>query len=278
MKELTTSQEKVLSFITACQKAHGSPPTIREIAQHFGYRSINNVRQHLRLIERKGYIRLNRGKARGVEVITGFGAEPSESSEPNIVHRVLIRGSSSGAEPSESSGLSGLSGLLGSAGLSDLFGSSDLSALSEEGEGIQVPLVGSVPAGEPITAIENREGSITLDSNLFKGPGLFTLRVRGESMKGVGILNGDIAIIRQQQSAESGDIVVALINGEATLKRYIRQNGKIIFHAENPEFADITIPAEQPTGHPADQPGGDFAADRAEVTIAGKLIGILRKV
>jgi repressor LexA len=138
MKELTTSQEKVLSFISACQKAHGSPPTIREIAQHFGYRSLNNVRQHLRLIERKGHIRLSRGKARGVEVVTGLGAESSDLS--------------------------------------------DSSVLAEEGEGIQVPLVGSVPAGEPITAIENREGSITLDSNLFKGPGLFTLRVRGESV------------------------------------------------------------------------------------------------
>jgi len=240
MKELTTSQEKVLSFISACQKAHGSPPTIREIAQHFGYRSLNNVRQHLRLIERKGYIRLSRGKARGVEVVTGLGAESSDVS--------------------------------GSWGSSDL---SALSALPEERNGIQVPLVGSVPAGEPITAIENREGSITLDSNLFKGPGLFTLRVRGESMKGIGILNGDIAIIRQQQTAESGDIVVALINGEATLKRYIRQNRKIIFHAENPEFADIIIPADQPEEHPAEQAEVTM---QPEVTIAGKLIGILRKV
>ena len=243
MKELTTSQEKVLSFIKACQKAHGSPPTIREIAQHFGYRSINNVRQHLRLIERKGYIRLNRGKARGVEVVIGFGAESS--------------GLPGSLGSSGSSGLSGLSGLLGSSGLS---------ALAEGGDGIQVPLIGSVPAGEPITAVENREGFITLDSNLFKGPGLFTLRVRGESMKGVGILDGDIAIIRQQQTAESGDIVVALINGEATLKRYIRQNGKIIFHAENPEFADITIPADQPAdysvGQPVDHPAEQYMRAR----------------
>ncbi|MEW5804394.1 MAG: transcriptional repressor LexA [bacterium] len=206
MERLTVSQERVLSFIIACQKNHGSPPTIREIALHFGYRSLNNVRQHLRLIERKGYIRLIQGKARGVEVVVGLDMDSG-------------------------------------------------------GRGIQVPLVGSVPAGKPITAIENREDSITLDQNLFKGPGLFTLRVQGESMSGIGILDGDIAIIRQQQAAESGDIVVALIDGEATLKRYIQQNGSIIFRAENPGFSDITIPADQ-----------------GEVTIAGKLIGIIRKV
>lgn len=216
MKGLTAPQERILSFIITRQKDHGSAPTIREIARQFGYQSLNSARQHLRLIEQKGYIRLVRGKARGVEVLAGREVEPD----------------------------------------------------GENGRmGIQVPLVGSVPAGKPITAIENREDSITLDRNLFKGPGLFTLRVQGESMKGIGILDGDIAIIRQQQTAENGDIVVALIAGEATLKRYIRQdNGTITFRAENPAFADITIPA-----------GQDGAAGEG-VAIAGKLVGIIRKV
>jgi repressor LexA len=208
MQELTLSQKRVLSFITKRQKNQGSPPTIREIAEHFGYKSTNNARQHLRLISRKGYIRLIPGKARGIEVIRGLFGKDSDQ------------------------------------------------------EGQRVPLVGSVAAGKPITAFENIEDYITLDKNMFKGPGLFTLRVQGESMKGIGILDGDIAIISQQSAAETGDIVVALIEGEATLKRYIRQNRHIIFRAENPDFQDITIPLER----------GD------EVHIAGKLIGVMRKV
>jgi len=207
MQELTLSQKRVLSFIIKRQKNQGSPPTIREIAEHFGYKSTNNARQHLRLIERKGYIRLIPGKARGIEISRGFEEDVGQG-------------------------------------------------------GQKVPLVGLVAAGKPITAIENIEDYITLDKNMFKGPGLFTLRVQGESMKGIGILDGDIAIIRQQSAAETGDIVVAIIEGEATLKRYIRQNGHIIFHAENPDFADITIPLDRID----------------EVHIAGKLIGVIRKV
>ena len=207
MQELTLSQKNVLSFIIKRQKNQGSPPTIREIAEHFGYKSTNNARQHLRLIERKGYIRLIPGKARGIEVSIGFEKDTGQN-------------------------------------------------------GQKVPLVGSVAAGKPITAIENIEDYITLDKNMFKGPRLFTLRIKGDSMKGIGILDGDMAVIRQQSVAETGDIVVAVIDGEATLKRYIRHDEHIIFHAENPDFPDITIPLDK----------------AGEIHIAGKLIGVIRKV
>ena len=207
MQTLTEVQKKVLSFIMKCQKDQGSPPTIREIALHFGYKSANNARQHLRLIERKGYIRLFPGKARGIALAVRFEENAGQNA-------------------------------------------------------IKVPLVGAVAAGKPITAIENIEDYITLDKNMFKGSGIFSLRVKGESMKGIGILDGDIAIIRQQPSAEANDIVVAIIDGEATLKRYIRQNGNIIFRAENPTYSDIIVPIDK----------GD------EVQIAGKLIGVIRKV
>ncbi|MGA1824864.1 MAG: transcriptional repressor LexA [bacterium] len=207
MQALTDVQKNVLSFIMKCQKEQGSPPTVREIAQHFGYKSVNNARQHLRLIERKGYIRLFPGKARGIALAIGLEEDRGRNAK-------------------------------------------------------KVPLVGAVAAGKPITAIENIEDYITLDKNMFKGSGIFSLRVKGDSMTGIGILDGDIAIIRQQPSAEANDIVVAIIDGEATLKRYIKQNGAIIFRAENPHYSDITFPPDK----------GD------EVQIAGKLIGVMRKV
>ncbi|MGA1874229.1 MAG: transcriptional repressor LexA [bacterium] len=207
MQDLTKTQRDILSFIIRCQRNQGSPPTVREIAHHFGYKSTNNARQHLQLIERKGFLRLVPGRARGIEVSIGLEVDTGKA-------------------------------------------------------GLKVPLVGSVAAGKPLTAVENIEGYITLDREMFKGSGLFTLRVKGDSMRGIGILDGDVAIIRQQPVAETGDVVVALIDGEATLKRYIQQDGNIIFRAENPDFPDIVVSRDR----------------RHEMHIAGRLIGVIRKL
>ncbi|MBD3314547.1 MAG: repressor LexA, partial [Chitinivibrionales bacterium] len=124
---------------------------------------------------------------------------------------------------------------------------------------IAVPLVGTVAAGKPITAEENHEGYVALDRGLFKGEGLFTLRTRGDSMEGIGVLDGDIVIVRQQSTAENGDVVVAVIEGEATLKRYIRQKDRVILRAENPRYEDIVVKADN------------------DAWIVGKMIGLMRK-
>ncbi|MBD3419118.1 MAG: transcriptional repressor LexA [Chitinivibrionales bacterium] len=204
MKPLTPEQNRVLHYIISHQRATGSPPTVREIAAHLGYNSVNNARQHLRLIERKGYLRQIPGKARGIEVAVGFEVEVSDNE-------------------------------------------------------VQAPLVGRVAAGQPITAVENLEGYVTLDRSIFRGEGLFTLRIKGESMCDAGILDGDIVIVRQQAVVENGEIAVVIVDGEATLKRFIREYDKIILRAENPEFADMV-----------------FFDDR-EIWIAGKLVGVMRK-
>ena len=94
---------------------------------------------------------------------------------------------------------------------------------------------------------------------MFRGDNLFTLKIRGDSMSGIGVLDGDIVIVRQQQTAHHGEVVVAIIDGEATLKRYIRENGVTLLRPENPRYSDIPI-----------QP------DR-ELLIAGKMVGLLRK-
>ena len=99
----------------------------------------------------------------------------------------------------------------------------------------QLPVVGMVTAGQPILAVENREGYVTWEAE----PGCFALRVRGESMIGAGILDGDRVIVRPQQTAEDGQIVVARIGDEATVKRLSRKNGEIWLLPENPAFAPI---------------------------------------
>ena len=100
----------------------------------------------------------------------------------------------------------------------------------------QIPVVGVVTAGMPILAIENQEGTMAWDGD----PNCFALRVRGESMIGAGILDGDRVIVRPQQTAEDGQIVVARIGDEATVKRLSRKNGEIWLLPENPAFSPLT--------------------------------------
>lgn len=201
---LTSTQERVYQFIIEWKKNRGFPPTVREIAEGLGFKSLNNIRQHLQLIEKKGFLKISGGKARGIGVTTQFGKVTSDN-------------------------------------------------------GIEVPLVGRVAAGTPIVAEENIEGTVTLDRSLFRGDGLFTLKVRGESMQDIGVFDGDIAVVKQQQSAVNGEVVVAIVDGEATLKRFFKKNDKIVLHAENPNFSDIVVTSPQ------------------DVYIAGRLVGIIRK-
>ena len=98
----------------------------------------------------------------------------------------------------------------------------------------QIPIVGVVTAGLPILAVENQEGSLTWDA-----PGCFALRVRGDSMINAAILDGDLVVVRPQQSADDGQIVVARIEDEATVKRLFRREGKILLMPENPAYEPI---------------------------------------
>ncbi len=99
----------------------------------------------------------------------------------------------------------------------------------------QIPVVGLVTAGLPILAVENREGTVAWDGD----PNCFALRVRGESMIGAGILDGDLVIVRPQPAADDGQIVVARIGDEATVKRLSRRNGQVWLLPENPAFEPI---------------------------------------
>lgn len=112
-------------------------------------------------------------------------------------------------------------------------------SIAKQGNAVTVPLLGTVAAGLPILAHECIEDYVTFDSPHSDNSNLFALRVKGDSMVGAGILDGDIIVARQTPVADNGDIVVALIGDEATVKRLLRQNGQVELHAENPDYAPI---------------------------------------
>lgn len=125
----------------------------------------------------------------------------------------------------------------------------------------EVPLVGRVAAGEPILATENIETTLHVDRSLLPASGtLFALRVHGESMKNAGILDGDIVLARQQENAERGDIVVAQIGDDATVKHYAPEDGCIRLLPANEAFQPIVVPS-----------------DTADFSIAGKVVGLMRR-
>jgi repressor LexA len=124
----------------------------------------------------------------------------------------------------------------------------------------EIPIVGRVAAGEPIVAEENLEGVINVDASLFRGDGHFALHVNGDSMKNVGIYDGDIVIARQQSTAQKGEIVVAIIGDEATVKRYVPKNGDVMLMPENDDYKPIVISRES-----------------QDLRIAGKVTGLMRK-
>jgi repressor LexA len=125
---------------------------------------------------------------------------------------------------------------------------------------VSVPLLGRISAGLPVLAVENVEGSIGIDRTLFPGDGIFFLKVVGDSMRDAGILNGDYVLAQQQNTADKGEIVVAMIGDEATVKRYFPEKNKVRLEPANPEYGPIVVEKRTP----------DFF-------IAGKVIGLLRK-
>ncbi|MFH1311792.1 MAG: transcriptional repressor LexA [Candidatus Eisenbacteria bacterium] len=107
--------------------------------------------------------------------------------------------------------------------------------------GTPVPILGRVPAGKPSFSEENVEDTILLDSNLARGPGVFAVRVHGDSMVGAGINDGDIAVVKPNPLPQSGEIVVALIEDEVTLKRIIKRGREVILRPENDDYPEMNL-------------------------------------
>lgn len=126
---------------------------------------------------------------------------------------------------------------------------------------VRVPVLGRVPAGGPREAIEEVEGELLLDPDLVGEGEVFSLRVDGDSMTGAHICDGDHVLVRSQDRAEDGEIVVAVIDGDATVKRFRRWKGKVRLEAANPAYPPVVVPAGS-----------------TSFRIAGKVVGVYRKL
>ena len=130
-------------------------------------------------------------------------------------------------------------------------------AIALKSKSTSVPILGTVAAGQPIFAAESYEGYVSLPDNFFSGEDLFMLNVQGSSMIKIGMFDGDKVVVRKQETADNGDIVVALVDDGATVKRFFKRDGKIILHPENDDMAD-------------------FIFDN--VSIIGKVVGLVRNI
>lgn len=218
MQGLTKRQEQTLEFIRSSIRDRGYPPTLREIGEHMGIRSTNGVNDHLRALERKGYLRREDMKSRALRVV---GEEDEAASAVET----------SPAKTSE-----------------------DL---------LEIPILGRVAAGLPILAEENVIDTVHVDKMMVRGGrDVFGLRVQGDSMIEAGILSGDYIFVRNQSTADRGDIVVALIGDEATVKHYYPEKDYIRFQPANSQMAPILV----------------RATDFKPTMLLGKVVGLYRRI
>jgi len=214
---LTERQRTILNVIRASVTSRGYPPSIREIGDAVGLTSTSSVAHQLRTLERKGYLRRDPNRPRAVDVRGTEGAADAAPAAPVTE----VAGSDALPEPS------------------------------------YVPVLGRIAAGGPILAEEAVEDVFPLPRELVGEGTLFLLKVVGDSMVEAAICDGDWVVVRQQQVADNGDIVAAMIDGEATVKTFKRAGGQVWLMPHNPAFDPI--------------PGN-------EATVLGKVVTVIRKV
>ncbi|MCW2514527.1 MAG: lexA [Mycobacterium sp.] len=214
---LTERQRTILEVIRSSVTTRGYPPSIREIGDAVGLTSTSSVAHQLRTLERKGYLRRDPNRPRAVDVRASD--DPARQPAPTVTTEVA--GSDALPEPTF------------------------------------VPVLGRIAAGGPILAEEAVEDVFPLPKELVGEGSLFLLKVVGESMVDAAICDGDWVVIRQQNVADNGDIVAAMIDGEATVKTFKRTSGQVWLMPHNPAFDPI--------------PGNDAA-------ILGKVVTVIRKI
>lgn len=220
--KLTDRQQQILDLIRQAIVNTGFPPTRAELAAVLGFKSANAAEDHLRALARKGVIELTAGASRGIR-LTDLANESSESDVDSELPADRPR-------------------------LKTLPGSGFL----------LLPLIGRVAAGHPILATENIEKEINVDLDMFAERPDYLLKVKGLSMRDAGILDGDLLAIKKISDARNGQIVVARIDEEVTVKRLSKSGGRIELLPENPDFEPIQI-----------QPGQDFSLE-------GIAVGLIR--
>jgi repressor LexA len=221
---LTRRQQAILDVIRDSVERRGYPPSIREICESAGLASTSSVAHQLSMLERKGYLRRDPNRPRAVDVRTG-SSKPYDPSQPvpKAARRALA-----------------------------------VSDDAPRGDApVFVPVVGRIAAGGPILAEQMIEDVFPLPKALVGEGTLFMVKVVGESMIDAAITDGDWVVVRQQQDAENGDIVAAMIDGEATVKTLQRKDGQAWLLPHNPAFAPI---------------------DGNDATILGRVVSVLRKI
>ena len=228
---LTRKQFELLRFINERLKEAGVPPSFDELKDALDLRSKSGIHRLITALEERGFIRRLPNRARAIEVI-------------KLPEQVAQGGGRRGFTPSVIEG--------------DL-GRVRAGAEDEGGRPVVVPVMGRIAAGTPIEAIQTRSHTIQVPPDLLSTGEHFALEVRGDSMIDAGILDGDTVVIRKGDSAETGDIVVALIDDEeATLKRFRRRGASIALEPANSSYEVRILPPNR-------------------VRIQGKLIGLFRR-
>jgi len=208
VQKLTQRQEMVLQYIQSSITDRGYPPTLREIGNFMGIRSTNGVNDHLRALERKGYLTREDMKSRALR--------------PTNLEHAHTNGKSHGVN-----GANGHAGSNGHGQLADL---------------ISIPILGRVAAGQLTEAIESPQDTVRIDRMLVgSGIDVFGLKVSGESMIDAGIHDGDYVFVRKQLDARRGEIIVALVGEEATCKYYYPENDRVRLVPANEKMTDIVI-------------------------------------
>jgi repressor LexA len=257
--KLTARQQQILDLIRQAVVNTGFPPTRAEIAQTLGFKSANAAEDHLRALARKGVIELTAGASRGIR-LTDLAQEFSGDFDHSDIRQDQDDYSShmdgiDSASDAPRQNPSRISGIRSSGTPSS--GAPQLRDLPGAGN-ILLPLVGRVAAGFPILATENVEKELSVDPNLFTQRPDYLLKVKGLSMRDAGILDGDLLAIKKTSEARNGQIVVARIDDEVTVKRLSKHGSVIHLLPENPDFDPIII-----------EPGQNFALE-------GIALGLIR--
>jgi repressor LexA len=202
---LTARQREALDFITYCLDERGYPPTLREIGEHMGIRSTNGVNDHLKALERKGYLVREELKSRALRPIDMDDAK------------------------------------------------------------VTIPMIGHVAAGQPILAQEQVSDRVTIDRFFIgKSPSneVFGLVIKGDSMIEDGIYDGDYIFVRKQSTAENGEVVVVMIEGEATCKRIYHEVDRVRLQPANASMSPIYV----------------HRSEFRSIDIIGKVVGVYRRM
>ena len=222
---LTDRQRNIINAIQNNIKIHGFPPSFREIGEAVGLRSPSSVKHQLRTLEDKGILRINANKGRAIEILDNS----------------IVKNNSNNKINEDSSRVANISTY-----------ESDSVINSRD-----VPLVGRIAAGAPITAEQHIEDVMRLPERLTGTGNLFMLEVHGDSMIDAAICDGDYVVVREQHEAVNGDIVAALLDNEATVKTFRNDHGHVWLIPHNPAYSPI---------------------DGSHATIMGKVVTVLRKI